>query len=259
MEIALGMYSVYTEFLKNPEETLEKISNMGIRYVEFYGDPIMSAAKMKALLNKYGLTIIGWHVEWKFLQERTIDKTIAYHKEVGNNVLMIPALGGPWEVGHTVDENTSERWRIYSARMAIIQDRLDKHEFHLGYHTHDYDFGEVLDNGQTSFEIIAANAPKEIFVEVDTGNCMEAKKNPVDYLKMIGAQGKFVHCKPYSLENGYNTKLGSSEDVNNWVEIIEQAQGETEYLILETEAEPLSESKIEIVENDIKRLKGFLI
>jgi Xylose isomerase-like TIM barrel. len=258
MELALGMYSVYSDFLKNPEETLKKVSEMGIKHIEFYGDPIMSAEKMKALLNKYGLNIIGWHVEWKFLQERTIDKTIAYHKEIGNHVLMIPALGGPWEVGHTVEENTSDRWLIYSARMAIIQERLDKHEFRLGYHTHDYDFGEILDNGKTSFDIIEEHAPKKVFLEVDTGNCIEAKKNPIDYLNRIKEQGKFVHCKPYSFEYGYNTRLGTKEDLNNWQQIVSEAKKYTEYFILETEAEFPDEDKFNIVENDIKELKKYL-
>ena len=258
MELALGMYSVYSDFLKNPEETLKKISAMGIKHIEFYGDPIMSADKMKALLNKYDLNVISWHVEWKFLQERTIDETIAYHKEIGNQVLMIPALGGPWEVGHTVDENTSARWLIYCARMGIIQERLDKHNFRLGYHTHDYDFGELLDNGQTSFDILVEHAPKNLFLEVDTGNCIEAKKNPIDYLHKIKEQGAFVHCKPYSLEMGYNTQLGTKEDLNNWQELVDGAKTYTKYFILETEAEFLNEDKFDIVENDIKELRKYL-
>ncbi|WP_424685689.1 sugar phosphate isomerase/epimerase family protein [Enterococcus sp.] len=254
MKTALGLYSLFLEYEANPEKTLKEIKKMGIDAIECYGNPVMPSEQFLKLLKDNELQLIGWHVEWELLQERTINQTIAYHVACQTPILFIPALGGPWEIGHTIEENNSSRWLVYAARMKLIRERLAAHGIALGYHTHDYDFGELLDNGKTSVEILMEKAPQDLQIEVDTGNCIEASKDPIFYLEALQDQAKYLHCKPFSLKSGYNVALGATDDENSWLEILSHCK-KVDYLVLETEQRQESQNQFEIVQKDFQQLE----
>lgn len=258
MKIALGMYTVYEEFKKKPLLTLKKIKASGYDFIEMYGDPFLNADEFNELLNKSGLSLIGWHVEWKLLQPDSLNKTMEYHKKIGNKRLIIPALGGPWEVGHKIHENSADIWRKYSMRINWLDNELGHNGLEIMYHTHDYDYGEVLDNGQTSLDILIENCQPSVYFEIDSGNCLEVGRKPEEYLKRLGGQSDYLHCKAYSLAEGYEVLLGSSGDVTSWENLLRcgKATG-VDYLVIENESVTLGD-KIIVAKQDYDNLKTIL-
>jgi sugar phosphate isomerase/epimerase len=182
MKIALALYTVYHELQRDLEHTLKTVKSMGYDGVEFYGEAIWAPDAVKALLEKYELEICGWHVEWKLLQVDTIADTISYHKALGNTNIIIPCLGGPWDIAHTAEENSAEIWLQHANQMNAIADTLEAEGFQLGYHTHAHEFEDQFD-GVTPWDILLDHTKSSIFMELDTGNCIEGEGDPVKALQ----------------------------------------------------------------------------
>jgi len=254
MKLALAMYTVYGELQKSLEHTLSSIQKMGYQGVEFYGEASWPASEVKSLLAKYKLEICGWHVEWKLLQVDTIEETILYHKELGNPNIIIPCLGGPWNVAHTAEENTKETWLAHAKKMNEIAQRVEAEGMTLGYHTHAHEFEDDFD-GITPWNILLENTKPSIFLELDTGNCLEGHYDPVKALKEAAGRIKVVHAKPFSVEGGIETAIASSGDLNAWSSIIEQCNHEhCQWLAIENEAETLG-NKLGVAERDLKSMQ----
>ncbi|WP_225048250.1 sugar phosphate isomerase/epimerase family protein [Lacticaseibacillus kribbianus] len=257
MTISMGMYSVWDTYQKDPAHTLHRLSAAGVRQVEMYGDPLMPAADLRRLLAHEQLTLTGWHVEWRLLQPDVLAATIAYHQACGNADLIIPALGGPWEVGHRQSENTPAVWSRHAARIREIQAAVEGVGMHLGYHTHTYDFGERLADGRTSLEILLAETDPNFAIEVDTGGAIEAGTDPVAWLNRVGRRARYVHCKPYGAEAGLNTVLAGPDDANDWPAILAAAaQEETRSLVYETEQTTRGD-QVAVALADLTRLAKF--
>lgn len=55
-------------------------------------------------LQDSGLTMTGWHVEWRDLQEKRYGDTVRYLQQMGCSTAIIPCLGGKWQVAHGPSE-----------------------------------------------------------------------------------------------------------------------------------------------------------
>ncbi|MCR8660399.1 sugar phosphate isomerase/epimerase family protein [Paenibacillus endoradicis] len=254
MKLALAMYTVYGELQKNLEQTLSTIKKMGYQGVEFYGETRWSAVEVKRLLEVNELEICGWHVEWKLLQSDTIAETLLYHKELGNPNIIIPCLGGPWNVAHTAEENNKDTWLAHAKKMNEIAEQVEAEGMTLGYHTHAHEFEDDFD-GITPWNILLEHTKKTIFLELDTGNCLEAHYDPVKAIQEASGRIKVVHAKPYSLEGGIETAVASPVDLNPWISIIDHCHNEhCQWLAIENEAETLG-NKLEVAERDLKSIQ----
>jgi sugar phosphate isomerase/epimerase len=257
MRMALAMYTVYEELKRDLDHTLSALRLMGYQGVEFYGEAMWPAATVKELLARHQLEICGWHVEWKLLQRETIRNTIDYHKELGNPNIIIPCLGGPWNIGHTDEENNSATWLRYAEEMNRIADRLEAEGMHLGYHTHAHEFEDHFD-GVTPWDILLNHTKRSVFLELDTGNCLEGGADPVVALKQAAGRLKVVHCKPFSAQFGTEAGIAAAGDLNDWPSIVEHCKaGGCEWLAVENEAESRGD-KITVAEQDFNNLVPYL-
>ena len=83
MEYGIQLYSVRDLTEKNLDDALRQVSALGYRFVEFAGFFGHSAEDVRAMLEKYNLTVSGTHTGWQEIAER-FEKTVAYHKAIGN-------------------------------------------------------------------------------------------------------------------------------------------------------------------------------
>lgn len=240
MQIAAELYPVLEDFKKAPQETLNQLKAIGYTGIEWYGDPIMEASDIRKLIDESGLTLTGAQVPWRLMQGNGLQKVIAYQKALKNQHVLIAALGGPWESGHKISENTVATWQKHAARI----NEMD-HAFHdvgmtLGYHTHAYDFGELVEGKAVSLDILLNAIDYDVQIEVDTGNCIEGGRVPQHELQRLTGRVPFVHCKPFGKEHQYEVALGSDEDENDWPAIVAAAKdAESQWLVIEPESATL--------------------
>lgn len=253
MKRALAMYTVFEEMKRDLDATLQAVSEMGYQGVEMYGETLWPAGEVKRLLAKHRLEICGWHVEWKLLQADTLEDTIRYHAELGNPNLVIPCLGGPWNVGHLPEDNNAATWLRYAERMNVLAERLEREGMRLGYHTHAHEFEDRFD-GATPWDILVAHTKPSVFLELDTGNCLEGKGDPVAALKQAAGRLQVVHAKPLSAERGTEAAIAGDGDLNDWPSILRACQaGGCRWLAVENESETRG-SKLRVAEQDLRSL-----
>ncbi|RJE91169.1 sugar phosphate isomerase/epimerase [Paenibacillus sp. 1011MAR3C5] len=237
VSIALGLYSVYRDLQQDLESTLRRVKKLGYEGVEFYGEFTHEPELIKGLLEELALTNCGWHTEWKLLQPDTIEATLDYHRRAGTRNIVIPALGGPWEIGHKQHEDRAEVWIRHAVRMNEIAQQVAAQGFRLGYHTHAHEFDTDF-GGVTPWDLLCQHTDSSILLELDTGNCIEAGADPAEVIAAVPGRPLLVHGKPYSRTDGHETFIGDIKDENNWSQIITQCErAGTEWLIVEHESE----------------------
>lgn len=243
MQIAAELYPVLEDFKKDPQGTLSQLKAIGYTGIEWYGDPIMAASDLRKLIDDSGLTLTGAQVPWRLMQGTGLQKVIAYQKALKNQHVLIAALGGPWESGHKVSENTVATWQKHAARINEMNQVFHDAGMTLGYHTHAYDFGELVENQAVSLDILLSTINADVQVEVDTGNCIEGQRDPSAELQRLAGRVPFVHCKPFSFKSRYEVPLASPEDANDWPAIIQAAKAaQTQWLVVEPESTTLGSS-----------------
>ena len=253
MKTALALYTVFGELSGDLEGTLAGIRKIGYEGVEFYGPHQWPARRVRRALEANHLQLCGWHVEWKLLQEKELPDTLEYQREAGNENIIIPCLGGPWNVGHRSEENCEAIWRAYAKRMNALSERLANFGMTLGYHTHAHEFEDHFGE-LTPWKIFLEDLNPEIFLELDTGNCLEGGEDPAAMLQTARGRLKVIHCKAFGKARREQTLLGSPEDEIPWREVLEMAEkGGNEWLAIENEIE--AENKLEVAKSDYNALK----
>lgn len=258
MLIAAELYPVLEDFKKDPQATLHQLKAIGYTGIEWYGDPIMEASDIRKLIDESGLTLTGAQVPWRLMQGDNLQKVIAYQKALKNQHVLIAALGGPWESGHKVSENTVATWQKHAARINEMNQVFHDAGMTLGYHTHAYDFCELVEGRAVSLDILLNAIDSDVQIEVDTGNCIEGGREPQHELLRLTGRVPFVHCKPYGAKAKYEVALGSEADENDWPAIVNAAKDAgSQWLVVEPESTTLG-SPLEIMAQCFEALKPFV-
>ncbi|GGA37131.1 sugar phosphate isomerase/epimerase family protein [Paenibacillus physcomitrellae] len=257
MNLALALYTVYDELQNDLEHTLRTVREIGYQAVEFYGETKWPAVKLKELLARNDLELCGWHVEWKLLQPELIRETIRYHQELGNPNIVIPCLGGPWNIGHTAEENSAAVWEKHAGDMNRIAGLLEGEGMRLGYHTHAHEFEDRFED-VTPWDILLESTKPSIFLELDTGNCLEGGADPVLAIKQAAGRLETVHCKPFSSISGTEAGISAVGDLNDWPSIVRVCRaGGCRYLAIENEAVSRG-NKFTVARQDLQSLELHL-
>lgn len=258
MQVAAELFPILEPFKRNPEQTMLKLKESGFEGIELYGDPILEPEKLKKLITKSGLKITGYQVPWRLMQNGGMEKVIGYQKKLENTHIIIAALGGPWESGHKISENTIATWEKHAERINEMDKLLSENNMDLTYHTHSYDFGDKVEQKETSFEIFKRTVSSSVNFEIDSGNCIEGGLSPQKEIIKIRGRVPFVHCKPYATSKGYEIKFGTSLDENNWPEILDSAKkAETKWMVIEPEAATLGDS-MDLMVDGLNCIKKYL-
>ena len=102
IEYGLQMYSVRDITSVSLEKALQKVAEMGYKYIEFAGFFENSAEQVSGWLDKYGLICSGTHTGIGLISEENIDETIRYHKIIGCDNLIVP--GCDWSTPEKAEE-----------------------------------------------------------------------------------------------------------------------------------------------------------
>ncbi|MCC7261098.1 MAG: sugar phosphate isomerase/epimerase [Candidatus Latescibacteria bacterium] len=235
LRVALGLYTVCEEMKADLAGTLRQVAGMGYEGVEFYGEPEYEVRQVRAALEGAGLELCGWHIEWRHLQPERLEQTMRYLEAVGNREVIVPCLGGRWQVGHTLAEESRARWEAYVARLNQLSDRLAGAGLRLGYHTPDHEF-RLCYEGEPVFALLFDHLAPRILMELDTGNALEGGADPVAWLERYPHRPLAIHCKPYSASAGFDVALGAPGDLNDWAAILVACRPRQPWLVVESES-----------------------
>ena len=182
MDYGLQLFSVRDVTKDDMEGALREVAAMGYAAVEFAGFMDNPAEKVKGWLEQYGLRASGTHTGLAALADDVLEETIAYHKAIGCENIIIPfeKLESKAAVDAFID------------RVNVLAPRLREAGIRLHYHNHDHEFKPNEDGVIPEEEILART---EIGLEVDTYWVFAAGKDPVAFLQEHKDRISVIHLK----------------------------------------------------------------
>ena len=161
------------------------MAKQGYRLVEFAGFFDNDAQTVKAWLDQNGLKASGTHTGIEQIAPDRLDATIAYHKAIGCNALIIPAYSNQ-------DEEASLEATIAAINYALPI--LKEAGIRLAFHNHSGEF-EVKPFGRRIFDELRTRT--DIDFELDTFWAWNAGEDPVALMRELHAEGRLheIHLK----------------------------------------------------------------
>lgn len=201
-EYGLQLYSVRDLTGENLALAIEKVAELGYKYVEFAGFFGHSAQEVKEMLDKNNIAISGTHSPLFDLRPTNLANVIEYHKTIGNPRYIIPGC----------DLSTLEKIEEFAAIVNYAQPILAAEGIKLGYHNHSHEF-VVMPWGSTIHSEIERRTNIEF--EIDTFWTFNAGVDSVKILEKLKDRISVIHLKDgLRAHDGVGAKgmsLGSGE------------------------------------------------
>jgi sugar phosphate isomerase/epimerase len=184
-QIALQLYTVRRLAAVDLPGTLRAVGAAGYRAVEIAGLPDIDADELARLLRENGLRAIAAHEGIERLREDAdgvADRLAA---------LGCPRLIVPW-IPDT-DRRTPAALRGFAAELGELAGRLGQRGIRLGYHNHSFEF-EPLD-GTTVWDVLLAELPSAIDIELDVFWAAVGGRDPVAEIRATADRVRLLHMK----------------------------------------------------------------
>ncbi len=228
--IALQLYSVHKDCAEDFLGTIAKVAKMGYAGVEFAGFHGVDAAAVKKCLDDNGLKVAGSHTGWDTLSDEKFDDTVAFHKAIGCQNLIVPWI--PEEL-----RNTPEACAETAKKLTQLVGKLKALGLRTGFHAHSGDM-KPLAGGKCAWELFAALTPKEFVMQYDTANGVDGGADAVQPILACAGRCLTVHLKEYKLDGGHGKAPIGEGDIP-WQRVFEACEtvGGAEWYIVEHEDE----------------------
>jgi len=192
--IGFQLYTVRGEFSRDVPGTLKKLADIGYKAVEFWGYSgtanvyqKYSAKELRNMLDECGLKCCGMHLDLKALAKENVQVSIDNNRELGSEYLNVAAAK---------DKMGSE------AGIAELADLLNErakeckpHGMLVGYHAHPFDFEKI--KGRFAWELLFSRTSPEVNMQVDVGNTLSGKGDPIAMLKEFPGRTRTIHIKEH--------------------------------------------------------------
>lgn len=253
-KLSMQMYTVHKSVYQDIEGSFRQLREMGYRAIEYYGEQsLFDKNVVRRMERDTGIAMTSWHTEWRDLQPDTFDKTVGYLADVECPLVVVPCLGGEWNIAHGPDQECKEIWLRYIDWLNELSVRLKPYGMRTGYHNHDHEFTLKYD-GQFVFDLLFQNLAPEIVLEFDTGRAIKAGASCTDVVRRYANRDILIHLKPYGIPNAYDTVLGAPDDKNAVPDIL--AAYPKEFLWVMVESENLVNSEMENARLNAEYLKS---
>lgn len=193
----LQLYSVRDYLANDFKGGIEKVAEMGYKYLEFAGFYGYSAEDVKAIMDNCGVTCSGTHSSLEGLLPENIMETIKYHKTIGDPNYIVPGA----------DLTSLEKIERFAAIMNYAKPVFAAEGIKLGYHNHSHEF-VVMPWGSTIHSEIERRT--DIDFEIDTFWAFNAGVDPIALLDRLKARVNVIHLKD-GLKGGIGRSLGLGE------------------------------------------------
>jgi sugar phosphate isomerase/epimerase len=249
--LGVQLWSVKDEIKQDFEGTLDKLAKLGFQGVEFageFGKYQADPAGLSAFMKKTGLQCAGAHMHVDKLDAANFKATTAFYKALGCNRLIISMDGRGGS-----REGSAELAKELSA----LSVKLGGQGMKLGYHNHEQEM--LGDKGQTNWDVLAKNTPKDFILQQDVGWTTYAGKDPVDLVNKYPGRTVTTHYKAKFVKGASGTPI-IGQDRTDWTGLTKAVRsvGGTEWIIIEQEEYPNGMGQLEAVAASMRGLQGVL-
>jgi len=228
--VGLELYSVRDQLAEDLMGTVRAVARMGYEVVEFYS-PYYDwtedyARQVRSLLDGLGIRCNSTHNGDVSFTPGGIEKAIHLNRTLGARFVVLaspPPMTG------------LDSWKALADRLSQAAEKFGAAGLRAGYHNHQTEFQPV--EGRRPIEIIAANTPRELMLQLDVGTCVEMGSDPVAWLRANPGRINCIHCKDWAPGEGKGYRVLFGEGVAPWADIFEAAEsvGGVEYYLIEQE------------------------
>jgi len=234
--VGLELYSVRDELAKDLMGTVRDVARDGYQVVEFYapyyGWTADYARQVRKLMDDLGIRCNSTHNGAESFSAEGLGKAIELNQILGARYIVWASAGQPKGL---------DGWKAVAEKLSATADKLKPLGMATGYHNHQLEFTPV--EGKRPIEVIAANTPAEVMLQLDVGTCIEAGSDPVAWIEANPGRIHSIHCKDWSPDPNKGYKVLFGEGVAPWPKIFQAAEngGGVEYYLIEQEGSRFSE------------------
>jgi len=240
MKIGLQLFTCRKQAQKDLLGTLEKLSALGIKYIEAarinFDDKDIAA--FKKAKEQFGIEVVSAQIKPNILADE-FDKCVKFLKETDCKTAIISVLPTECIIGS--DEKLVEfcKWASELAK------KYKEEGIQLCYHHHDFEF--IRSGEGTRFDIIVENMSEDMNFVIDTYWTTKAGINVEKLLNRLSGRVRGVHLRDYALyrkfigRNPSNYALGDGVIDFNWIIEAAKANGVDYGAIEQNTKHPFSE------------------
>jgi sugar phosphate isomerase/epimerase len=228
--VGIELFSVRDELAKDLMGTVRAVAKMGYQVVEFFSPYYQwtpeYAKEVRKLLDDLGIRCPSTHNGANVFGPDGLEKAIELNKILGAKYIVMASPGrvtGP------------DGWKLVADRLSQAAEKLRPLGMRAGFHNHGPEFVAV--DGKRPMDVIAANTPKDVTLQLDVGTCVNAGADPVAWINANPGRITSIHCKDWGAgeDKGYRVLVGEGDAP--WAKIIEAAEskGGVEYYLIEQE------------------------
>jgi sugar phosphate isomerase/epimerase len=265
--IGVQLYSVRDDMRKDPLGSLKKVAAMGYEYVEhanyvdrkFYG---YTPQEFRKVLDDLGLKMISGHTVMgrQHWDEARNDFSDSWKYTVDDAAV----LGQRYVVSPSMDNSMRSKYDDFMHYMEIFNkcgELCRKQGMKFGYHNHDFEFSEKLNNEKLFDIMMRTMDPDKVVVQLDMGNLYNGGAVALDVVRQYPGRFENLHVKDEIAASEGSDKYESTiigKGIVNAREVIDLATkiGGTEVYIIEQESYQ-GKTPMECIEEDLKVMKSW--
>jgi len=233
LPLGIELYAVRDELVKDTFATLRAVAKIGYEVVEFYS-PYMQwttdyAKQVRQVLDEVHLKCLSTHNGANSFTPENLPKAIELNQIIGSKSIVMASAGRVEGL---------DGWKGVAATLTAASEKLKPLGMRSGFHNHKMEF--VAIEGKRPMEILAANTPKDVTLQLDIGTCLDAGADPVAWINANPGRIRSLHLKDWVAgdekeDKGYRVLFG--EGTAPWVKIFDAAEskGGAEYYLMEQE------------------------
>jgi sugar phosphate isomerase/epimerase len=228
--VGLELYSVRDELAKDLMGTVRAVAKMGYEVVEFYSPYYQWTAdyakEVRKLLDDLKIRCLSTHNSSDALAPEGIQKAIELNQILGAKYIVMASAGRVEGI---------DGWKGVAERLTQASEKLKPLNMRAGFHNHKLEF--VAIEGKRPMDVLAANTPKEVTLQLDVGTCVAAGADPVAWIKANPGRITSIHCKEWGAGEGKGYQLLFGEGDAPWLKIFDAAEssGGVEFYLIEQE------------------------
>lgn len=245
--VGLQLYSVRDDMSRDPLGSLTQLAKMGYTHLEhasytdrkFYG---YSAPEFRKALDALGLKMISGHTvmtgqHWNGAANDFSDNWKLTVEDAAT-------LDQKYVISPSMDKSMRNTYDDFIRYMDIFNkcgELCRKQGMKFGYHNHDFEFSEKLNNERLFDIMMRTIDPELVVIQLDIGNLYNGGATAADVLKRYPGRFENIHVKDEIVASGGDAKYESTvlgEGIVDVLKVLKLARrtGGTQVYIIEQEA-----------------------
>jgi sugar phosphate isomerase/epimerase len=230
--IGLELYTVRAELTKDLMGTVTAVGRMGYQVVEFYapyyGWTVELAKEVRRLLDDLGVRCHSTHNLPVSISADGMQKAIDLNQIIGSRAIIVASP--PRVTG-------ADGWIEFAGQLAAAAEKLRPLGMSTGFHNHAAEW-RALEGGKRPMDLLAANTPQDVVLQLDVGTCVEAGADPVAWINANPGRIRSIHLKDWGKGEGRGYAVAFGEGDVPWQDLLAAAEstGGVEYYLIEQES-----------------------